>query len=63
MPYLKVHFFSSESWANTVGLVSLPWSKDENRVSNYISNSLAYRGFYFLFFTHILFLFVIIKYI
>ena len=36
MPYLKVHFFSSESWANTVGLVSLPWSKDENRVSNYI---------------------------
>lgn len=48
-------FFPQKAGVIPVGLVSLPWSKDENKISNYISNPLAYRGFCFLFFTHILF--------
>ena len=51
-------FFPQKAGLIPVGRVSLPWSKDENKVSNYISNSLAYRRFCFLFFIHILFLFV-----
>ena len=48
-------FFPPKAGLIPVGLVSLPWSKDENKISIYISNPLAYRGFCFLVFTHILF--------
>lgn len=48
-------FFPLKAGIIPVGLVSLPWSKDENKISNYISNPLAYRGFCFLVFTHIRF--------